>query len=106
MVAGRLSGDAVVRRLGPARVIRFGGVLALLGLGAALAVPGRWVVDAGFILVGAGLANVVPVVFSAGGRLGRHGGGRDGLGDRLRGAAGGAAADRQRRRRGRAAAGA
>lgn len=70
MVAGRITGDAVVGRLGPMRVVRLGGLLALLGLGFALAVPNRWAVDAGMIVVGAGLANVVPIVFSAGGRLG------------------------------------
>lgn len=69
MVAGRLTGDAVVGWLGPVRVLRLGGLLALLGLGFALAVPNRWAVDAGLIVVGAGLANVVPVAFSAAGRL-------------------------------------
>jgi MFS family permease len=70
MVAGRLAGDAAVRRFGPARVVRLGGALALAGLGVALAVPDRWAVDAGLMAVGAGLSNVVPIVFSTGGRLG------------------------------------
>ena len=69
MVAGRLTGDAVVGWLGPAVAVRLGAMLALLGLGLALAVPNRWAVDGGLILVGAGLANVVPAVFSAAGRI-------------------------------------
>jgi len=69
MVAGRLTGDAVVARLGPGRVVQLGGALAFVGLGIALAVPNRWVVDGGLIVVGAGLANIVPVVFSAAGRI-------------------------------------
>jgi hypothetical protein len=74
MVAGRLTGDAVVGRLGPARVLRFGGGLAALGFGIALAVPDRWAVDGGLVLVGAGLANVVPSVFSAAARMAGAGG--------------------------------
>jgi predicted MFS family arabinose efflux permease len=74
MVAGRLSGDAVVRRLGPDRTVRHGAMLAVAGLALALAVPNRWVVDAGCILIGLGLANVVPVVFSAAGRAAGTGG--------------------------------
>jgi len=69
MLAGRLGGDAVVRRLGPALTVRLGALLALLGFAFALAVANRFAVDAGLVLVGAGLANVVPVAFSAAGRL-------------------------------------
>jgi predicted MFS family arabinose efflux permease len=69
MVAGRLTGDAVVGRLGPGPAVRLGAMLAFCGLSLALAVPNRWAVDAGLILVGTGLANVVPVVFSAAGRM-------------------------------------
>jgi hypothetical protein len=74
MVAGRLGGDTVVGRLGPVRVVWLGAGLAALGLAAALAVPDRWTVDAGLVLVGAGLANVVPAVFSAAARLAGIGG--------------------------------
>jgi predicted MFS family arabinose efflux permease len=74
MVAGRLAGDAVVARLGPVRVVWVGGALATLGVALALAWPDRWVVDAGLVLAGAGLANIVPAVFSAAGRMAGTGG--------------------------------
>jgi MFS family permease len=74
MVAGRLAGDMVVGRLGPARTVRYGALLAMGGLALALAVPNRWVVDAGCIVIGLGLANVVPAAFSAAGRIGGTGG--------------------------------
>jgi fucose permease len=74
MVAGRLAGDAVVRRLGPERTLRYGALLALLGLAVALSASNRWLADAGFVLVGAGLANVVPAAFSAAGRVAGTGG--------------------------------
>ncbi len=74
MVAGRLGGDAVVQRLGPQRTLRTGALLAMCGLALALAVPNRWAVDAGCIVIGLGLANVVPAAFSAAGRIAGTGG--------------------------------
>jgi MFS family permease len=68
MVTGRLLGDAVVRRLGPAQVVRLGGGLAAFGLALGLSVQNATWSVAGFALVGLGLANIVPVVFSAAGR--------------------------------------
>jgi len=69
MTCCRLWGDGLVRKLGPARVARTGGAAAAVGLAIAALIPG-WGAVAGFGLVGLGLANVVPVVFSAAGRLG------------------------------------
>jgi MFS family permease len=68
MVLGRLTGDAVVARLGQIRVVAAGGVLAAVGLLVLAAVPGLATGAAGFALVGLGLANVVPAVFSIAGR--------------------------------------
>ncbi len=68
MVVGRLAGDRVVAALGPAVVAGAGGALAALGFALSAAVPGLAVVGAG--LIGLGLSNVVPVLFSAAGRLG------------------------------------
>jgi predicted MFS family arabinose efflux permease len=68
MVAARLFGDHAVRRLGPVRTVRMGAALALGGMAAALAWPDPWVVDAGMVLVGLGVANVVPTTFSAAAR--------------------------------------
>ena len=64
MVVGRMTGDFVVRRFGRALVIGAGCALAALGLIAATAFPYFLVVVAGFALVGGGLSNVVPCVFS------------------------------------------
>jgi hypothetical protein len=54
MAAGRLTGDRVVARLGPARTLNAGGLVAAAAL-------------LGFAGVGLGLANLIPVVFSAAG---------------------------------------
>jgi MFS family permease len=64
MVMGRLVGDFVVRRFGRPLVIGVGCALAAAGLILATALPWFTAVVAGFALVGAGLSNVVPCVFS------------------------------------------
>ena len=67
MVATRFLSDRVVARFGPRRVLRWGGLLAGVGLTVGLAtgtVAGGVV---GFGLVGIGMAGVVPVVFTAAG---------------------------------------
>lgn len=68
MTVGRLTGDAVVGRLGPTRMLIVGGTLALVGFGLAVLVPMPWPAVAGFALVGLGSANVVPITFSAAAR--------------------------------------
>jgi MFS family permease len=68
MTVGRLFGDAVVRRLGALRVLRYGGGLAILGLALVLTCPFAPLAISGFLLVGLGAANVVPILFSAAGR--------------------------------------
>lgn len=70
MFLGRLFGDAVVRRLGGYAVVAGGGGLAALGLALAAGWPAPLPAAMGFALVGFGLANIVPAVFSATGRLG------------------------------------
>lgn len=64
MVLGRLIGDIVVQRFGRSLVIGGGSVFAAAGLILATAIPNFYVVVSGFALVGAGLSNVVPCVFS------------------------------------------
>ncbi|MER6811903.1 MFS transporter [Spirillospora sp. NPDC000708] len=70
MAGTRLAGDRLVRRFGPAAVVRCGGSVAVLGgvlvVAARDAVPGI----AGFALIGAGVATVVPLVFAAAGNAG------------------------------------
>ncbi|MFG1948470.1 MFS transporter [Nonomuraea sp. NPDC048826] len=60
MTAGRLTGDRVVDRFGRRTVARAGGVLAAVGMGAALAVPSIGTALAGFALAGLGFATLVP----------------------------------------------
>jgi len=64
MVLGRVFGDFIVRRFGRALVIGAGCALAAVGLILATALPYFTVIVGGFALVGAGLANIVPCVFS------------------------------------------
>jgi hypothetical protein len=68
MALGRLSRDWLTNRLGATHVLRSGGALAALGLTATLLVGRPAVAVGGFGLIGLGLANVVPTVFSASGR--------------------------------------
>lgn len=68
MTIGRGVGDRLLHRFGVVPVIRVCGLLATLGLGAALATPVPGITIAGFTLFGAGLSIVVPQVFAAGGR--------------------------------------
>ncbi|MET0743638.1 MAG: MFS transporter [Microvirga sp.] len=65
MTVCRLVGDGVVRRLGRVRTIRVGAALAGSGLALALLVPDPRVATLGFAVMGLGLANIVPVLFSA-----------------------------------------
>lgn len=67
MAAGRALGDVLVARFGPGYVLRTSAGIAALGLTAALlvATPGAGIV--GFGLVGLGIANVIPILFSAAG---------------------------------------
>ena len=68
MTAGRLTGDAIVQRLGGTRVMVLGGFCAAAGLALATLVPAWQVGLLGYALVGAGCANIVPVLFTAVGR--------------------------------------
>ena len=67
MLAGRFTGDVLVRRFGAPRLVRGGGVLAALGLGIALVLNQPVVMLFGFGAVGLGLSIVYPLVFSAAG---------------------------------------
>ncbi|GAA2879818.1 MFS transporter [Actinoplanes cyaneus] len=60
MTLGRLSGDRVVDRFGQRTVVRAGGVVAAIGMGAALAFPSVPAALAGFALAGLGVATLVP----------------------------------------------
>lgn len=69
MTMGRLVGDRVADRLGPARTLAASGILAMIGLGLAVARPDPILAPLGFAIAGLGLANIVPVLFSAAARV-------------------------------------
>ena len=70
MLACRLVGDYIVRRLGQTRTIQYGSLLAGTGLLAAILAPNVPVAAAGFALVGIGVANTIPILFSLAGQKG------------------------------------
>ncbi|SEW45524.1 MFS transporter [Chitinophaga arvensicola] len=69
MAAMRLLGDRIIERLNARSVVVGGGLIAALGIFIAVGTP--WVLTTllGFVLLGIGAANIVPVFFSEGGRL-------------------------------------
>jgi predicted MFS family arabinose efflux permease len=69
MTIGRLLGDWLATRFNPTLVVRFGGLLAFVGIMAAIIITEPAVVLLGFAAVGLGIANVVPLSFSAAGKL-------------------------------------
>lgn len=69
MVLGRAVNDRLVRRFGPARIVRVGAVIGGLGLVVVAVAPVPAVGLAGFALQGLGLCVVVPLSFSAAGNL-------------------------------------
>jgi MFS family permease len=69
MAAMRLAGDSVVRRFGPVRVLTGGAALSASGIALACAIPHPAAVTVGLTLTGVGQANIVPLLFSAAGRV-------------------------------------
>jgi fucose permease len=69
MAIGRLTGDRLVQYFGPVRLVRLSASLAAIGLGIALLLAHPVAAIIGFGCVGLGLSNVVPVLFSAAGRM-------------------------------------
>ena len=63
MTIGRLTGDAVVARLGDRRTMFWGGLLAIAGYGVLLTAPTVAMALLGFLLIGLGASNTVPVLF-------------------------------------------
>jgi MFS family permease len=68
MATGRLAGDRLVARYGPAGLVRRCGLLAVAGLAGALATHHAGVAVAGFAACGGGLSCTVPQLFSAAGK--------------------------------------
>jgi len=70
MMAGRLTGDRWVARLGPRRFVRVAAAVASAGFGLGLAIARPAAAVVGFTLLGAGISCIVPVTFSAAARIG------------------------------------
>jgi fucose permease len=68
MTSGRLTGDRIVAALGPRRVALLGSLCAATGLFLAVLLPFGAAALAGFVLVGLGASNIVPIFFSAAAR--------------------------------------
>ncbi len=68
MAVMRFSGDTLVHRFGPSTIVFWGGLFAAAGLIISVAVPWTFAPLAGFLLIGIGAANIVPVLFSAAGK--------------------------------------
>ncbi|MFB9267658.1 MFS transporter [Bradyrhizobium erythrophlei] len=62
MTAGRLGGDAIVARFGDRATLMFGTLPIVTGFAAVLAAPVAAIALSGFLLIGLGISNVVPVL--------------------------------------------
>lgn len=69
MTLGRLVGDPVNQRIGPVSLLRWGAALTVLALAVMLLTDVPAVALLGLFIVGVGVANGVPLMFSAAGRL-------------------------------------
>jgi predicted MFS family arabinose efflux permease len=63
MTVGRFGGDAVVARIGDSATLFWGGLAAVAGFAVLLAAPVAAIALGGFLLIGAGASNLVPVLF-------------------------------------------
>ncbi|MFG2719146.1 MFS transporter [Streptomyces sp. NPDC048416] len=74
MTAGRLSGTALLERLGQTRTLVAGGLTACAGMLLGALAPHVWLALAGFAVMGLGLANIFPVAVARAGALAGPGG--------------------------------
>ncbi|HKE97305.1 MAG TPA: MFS transporter [Povalibacter sp.] len=63
MTAGRFSGDALIARIGDRAALLWGGLMAIGGFTVLLLAPIAALALVGFVLIGLGAANIVPVLF-------------------------------------------
>ena len=68
MAAGRFVADWLVTRFGVKKILQMSGVVIAAGLFTAVLFPTIPTAIAGFVLVGAGVSSVVPLVYSAAGK--------------------------------------
>jgi predicted MFS family arabinose efflux permease len=67
MTAGRLVGDRITARIGDRSTLFWGGILAIAGFVLLLTAPLAAMAMAGFLLIGLGASNIVPVLFRTAG---------------------------------------
>jgi hypothetical protein len=67
MTIGRFCGDFVVARLGDRAVLFWGSLLVIAGIITSVAAPVALLAVAGFLVIGLGASNIVPVLFRRGG---------------------------------------
>lgn len=68
MALGRFVADGFTHRFGLKNTLKISGLLTATGLLLAVLMPGLWTAILGFLLVGAGVSSVVPLVYSEAGR--------------------------------------
>lgn len=74
MTAGRLSGTALLERLGQTRTLVLGGATASVGMLLGALAPSVWATLLGFAITGLGLANIFPVAVARAGAVAGPGG--------------------------------
>ncbi|MEV7371744.1 MFS transporter [Streptomyces sp. NPDC090301] len=74
MTAGRLSGTALLERLGQTRTLVLGGATAAAGMLLGALAPSIWATLLGFAITGLGLANIFPVAVARAGAVAGPGG--------------------------------
>ncbi|PMD95590.1 MFS transporter [Siphonobacter sp. BAB-5405] len=68
MAAGRFMGDWLTVRLGIRKMLQISGLGIAVGMALAVSAPFPWAVIIGFLIIGFGVAVVVPLVYSEAGR--------------------------------------
>ena len=63
MTIGRFAGDAIVARVGDRAALFWGSLVAIAGFAILLLVPATAIAMGGFLLIGFGASNIVPVLF-------------------------------------------
>ena len=69
MVVGRFFGDQLATKFGPNRILKVGGFIGGIGLATGLLIGGTGGVIFGWLLYGAALSAVIPLLFSAAGSM-------------------------------------
>jgi MFS family permease len=73
LFVGRIGGDRVKDRIGSVRLIQWGMLLAALAIAAFLVVGNAAIALLGMVVAGLGIANAIPQLFGAAGRIPPHG---------------------------------